>query len=315
MNADETKSSATVSDEAEAALYFHRNGWVPVHVERQGKIPTGGKGWQTLRPTQAEMSTWHGCNVGVLLGKASGWLVDIDLDCDAAVKLAPLYLPSTWGFGRASKPRSHWLYIAEGTITRQFRDADEKMMVEIRGESANGSGSQTVMPPSTHVTGERIEWDADSLDSTEAPRRIDASELLRAVVKLARATLLINDGASVAEACDFVANYKPQPRVAVAPRSSHRRGSGDVVGRARKYLNRMPEAVSEQGGHLALYRAAVALVRGFELDEDTALAMLAQDYNPRCQPAWKTRELEHKVRQAATRSTIPRGYLLDGASR
>jgi hypothetical protein len=54
-------------------------------------------------------------NVGVVLGTASGGLVDIDLDSDLARQLAPHFLPPTgWVFGRESAPRSHYLYRVSG---------------------------------------------------------------------------------------------------------------------------------------------------------------------------------------------------------
>jgi hypothetical protein len=56
----------------------------------------------------------------------------------------------------------------------------------------------------------------------------------------------------------------------------------------------------------------VALVHGFELDEDTAFDLLWKKYNPRCQPPWTEKELRHKVHDAATkRHDKPRGWLLD----
>ena len=47
-------------------------------------------------------------NVGVVLGRASNGLVDIDIDGTEALALADVFLPQTgMEFGRKSKPRSH----------------------------------------------------------------------------------------------------------------------------------------------------------------------------------------------------------------
>lgn len=69
--------------------------------------------------------------------------------------------------------------------------------------------------------------------------------------------------------------------------------------RARAYLSKMPEAVSGQGGHNALWSATRKLVADFELDEDTAYRLLFTEYNPRCQPPWSEKDLRHKVKQAS----------------
>ena len=85
----------------------------------------------------------------------------------------------------------------------------------------------------------------------------------------------------------------------------------DVMSRASAYLATMPEAISGAGGHSALWLAVLAVVRGFDLSEQQALDLLWAEYNPRCQPRWSRREMMHKVKQAATRARVPRGYLRD----
>ena len=87
-----------------------------------------------------------------------------------------------------------------------------------------------------------------------------------------------------------------------------------VLDRARSYLAALPPAVSGQGGHAALWTAALALVRGFNLEEDAALNLLRGDFNRRCSPPWSDRELLHKVSGAAGADT-PAGYLLDAGHR
>jgi hypothetical protein len=49
-------------------------------------------------------------NIGVQLGRASGGLTDVDLDCTEVLALADDFLPFTNAiFGRRSKRRSHRL--------------------------------------------------------------------------------------------------------------------------------------------------------------------------------------------------------------
>lgn len=83
------------------------------------------------------------------------------------------------------------------------------------------------------------------------------------------------------------------------------------VDRARRYLTRIPPAVQGQGGSNPTFTAARALVHGLCLDEATALGLLLAEYNPRCEPPWSVKELEHKVADAAAKPhSKPRGWLL-----
>jgi replicative DNA helicase len=123
-----------------------------------------------------------------LLGEPSGGLVDVDLDCAAAVRLAPVFLPATGAvFGRLSAPASHYLYIADGATTARFADptvsdGERGMLLELRS-----TGCQTLLPPSTHPVGERVAWEpAHDGD----PVKVDATDLARRVRHLAAAALL-----------------------------------------------------------------------------------------------------------------------------
>jgi hypothetical protein len=53
------------------------------------------------------------------------------------------------------------------------------------------------------------------------------------------------------------------------------------------------------------------MVRGFALEPDDALRLLAEVHNPLCAPPWSLPELRHKVRQAAQRARVPFGVLAD----
>ncbi len=72
---------------------------------------------------------------------------------------------------------------------------------------------------------------------------------------------------------------------------------------ARNYLRQCPPAISGQGGHMATFRMAVALVRRFGLCEADALAAM-QDWNRTCQPSWSDAELRHKLTSAAHASSM-----------
>ena len=154
---------------------------IPVpHRSKKPKLP----GWQKLRVTPADVEElFQDCrqNVGILLGKPSAGLVDIDLDCDEAVQLAPKFLPKTGAiFGRKSSRRSHWLYDATGAKTKKFRCADG-MLVELRS-----TGTQTLFPPSVHPSGETILWNKNG-----NPAEVDADDLVENCGDLAAACLLV----------------------------------------------------------------------------------------------------------------------------
>ncbi len=97
-----------------AARTYVARGWqvVPLHPKTKQPI---GQGWQKggLRADDLERAFAARLrrNVGLLLGKPSGGLVDVDCDAPEAVAAAALLLPRTGRVsGRASKPASHYWY-------------------------------------------------------------------------------------------------------------------------------------------------------------------------------------------------------------
>jgi hypothetical protein len=90
-----------------------------------------------------------------------------------------------------------------------------------------------------------------------------------------------------------VSKSESVPRRALAPSAPT-----SVIARARRYLAKLPPAISGQGGHVATFRAACRLVIGFGLDRDDALNLLRGWNESHCQPPWTERELEHKVDDA-----------------
>lgn len=85
----------------------------------------------------------------------------------------------------------------------------------------------------------------------------------------------------------------------------------DLVERARKYVGCLDPSISGSEGHNRCYQAACVLVHGFDIDDALALRILAEEFNPRCDPPWSDRELRHKVNQARKgTSDKPVGYLI-----
>jgi hypothetical protein len=84
-----------------------------------------------------------------------------------------------------------------------------------------------------------------------------------------------------------------------------------ILERARAHLARTAPAVEGQGGSTVTFIAALDLVRGYMISELEALQLLAE-WNVRCVPQWSERDLRRKISEAANKSTIPFGYLLNG---
>ena len=90
------------------------------------------------------------------------------------------------------------------------------------------------------------------------------------------------------------------------------RSDDAVVERARKYLARIPGAVSGSGGHNATFHAACVLVKGFALTQDQAFDVISE-WNASCDPPWSEHELKHKLNDAAKASGEV-GYLRNANS-
>lgn len=122
----------------------------------------------------------EGANVGVKNGEPSDWKVDVDLDAPEAVQIGQTLLYETGCIhGRASKASSHWWYHAPKLTSSSYKDLDGEMLVELRS-----TGGQTVVPNSTHPSGEAILWVRQG-----KPTTIAAEELVRSVQAVALAAL------------------------------------------------------------------------------------------------------------------------------
>ena len=90
-------------------------------------------------------------------------------------------------------------------------------------------------------------------------------------------------------------------------------GPLDVIERARRYLAKMPPAITGQHGHDQTFAVACTLVQGFGLSVADAAPLFAE-YNARCSPPWSEHDLAHKLADA-DRAAPPaegRGHLARG---
>jgi hypothetical protein len=166
-----------------AVYEYARRGYSIVPIPFGHKAPRV-PGWPKLRISETQIPEHfaNGENVGIILGQASGNLVDVDLDCPEALIAAPLFLPPTgMVHGRPSKLRSHHWYVTDAVLRpEKFCDLDGTCILELRSQ-----GQQTVVPPSMHPSGEVLSWDANS-----DPLKVDADTLSRSTRRAAAAALV-----------------------------------------------------------------------------------------------------------------------------
>lgn len=75
------------------------------------------------------------------------------------------------------------------------------------------------------------------------------------------------------------------------------RSTTAVVDRARKYVSKMPPAISGQHGHDTTFHVACVLILGFGLSELEALPVIVE-WNTTCNPPWSEYDLKRKLTEA-----------------
>lgn len=239
----------------------------------------------SANPMQPLVTYRRGYNVGLHTGRVQGCrnpVVVLDLDTEEALSWARAKLPISPVRARSCKGE-HWYYRRpEGGERIGNRVRVDGIALDIRADEGN-----IVAPPSIHPTGFRYE----AIEPWTVER-------VRAMPHFER-------------------DWFPTPPVAPVPRLPAWRpteAAQQAAKRAAAYLQKVPPAIAGQGGSLQTFNAAVALVRGLSLDEETAYRLLAEHYNPRCEPPWSEAELRHKVLYAARALRVPLGSLLTPAA-
>lgn len=274
----------------EAALKYAEMGW---HIfpcvprNKQPLTPTGFKAATCcLEQIREWWHRWPSANIGVATGEISGiTVVDIDVkqangwDTVARLKAEGCVLGKTPMQGTPSGG-AHLFYKAE---THPRRKINKYESIDLCG-----TGGYVLVAPSIGSDGRRYEWTPElspwDMELADLPTFLtqDVEEEPRPVV--------------------------PQPCV---PANSN------ICDRAAAYLQECDPAVQGQGGHAKLLWAATAMVHGFQLDNDTALRLLVDHYNPQCLPPWdmnnaqEARDFSRKVIEARKLTpTKPAGWLL-----
>jgi len=185
---------------ADAAAEAIRRGMQPVPVRDGTKRPVNsawthenhdyGGDLDTVRAVFAGFAQRGASNIGLRLGEPSGGLIDIDLDHPKANRLKDYFLPPTpMKSGRPGRPASHYWYRATGDVlpsTRQYKMPDGSVIVELRS-----TGSQTLIPPSVHPSGEHYRWEG-SPRQWRNPAEIRAAVLQVQVAFVALGAVLLD---------------------------------------------------------------------------------------------------------------------------
>lgn len=285
----------------DAATEYARRKWRVIPVPFRSKKPTI-KGWPQLRIETSDLPHYFNgspSNIGVLLGEPSGWLVDVDLDHALCIELAVEFLPrTTLVFGRESKRRSHLLFRTTSPVaTLKRRSKSAGMLVELRS-----TGTQTVIPPSIHESGEPIEWE----DENAEPALIDPVELTACVNRLADAVLI-----QLGEKRAPKPLRTSQDPTAVPEQSSE----GAAVSTPDGRVERCYRAVcwigiqDKRDGSLRLYTAACRCVE-FDLDEGQSIALIRR-YEARSPFPRRWSDHEIRIRLGDAEKVCRRGSALE----
>lgn len=269
-----------------AAHYWAERGLTPMAAA--GKHPVA-RGWQTLEPSEHlhRIAAEPPSQIALRMGwQTSGrMLIAIDVDggqgerslatLEAELGVLPATLEQRTGRGGRhfvfEWPQNQACH-CPGNSASKFGPN-----VDIRGQ-----GGLIIVAPSPHGNGRRYEltrdvepvclppaW-AERLMLTHSPRQVEA----------------------------------PPTGLYLGATSSR-----DASRRARAYVAKMDPAIEGSGGHLATWRVAQVLVRGFALSLQEAMEVM-EEFNQRCRPPWSPRELTHKLESAQQRSGMPIGCLL-----
>ena len=292
----------------EWALKYARHGWRVLPLMPDGKTPLARlapHGAKDATTNAATIRSWWSAeplaNIGIAcgVGDCGPYVVDVDApngphnsDGAASLRAAGIELPPTL---TATTPNGgrHFYYSLFKPPPRN-RLGNWKNVNGLDGVDTRTEGGYVAAPPS------KIGGKAYQFENWKEPLKLPAFP----------SVLYRKERTQDAQAAE-----SPAPPTD-APRPIQPTGRPDAYERARRYLASCDEAIEGQGGHDATIHAAHALVVGFGLDEEAALGLLMSDYNPRCVPPWKEKELRHKVEDARKNPQQKQiGYLLaaDGA--
>lgn len=263
---------------ATMALDLLRRGLSVIPVPRpdathDGKVPAlAWKPYQTRRATEAEVVAWFETeqNIAVITGAVSNAVV-VDADSPEAERWLVRHLPRTpWQVRTARGLHAYYRHPGVPVRNRaKVETRDGKLALDVRGD-----GGYVIGPGSVHASGHVYLMGGDwSVPLASLPM--------------------------------FWVGWLARPAAVAPVRPSGPRPTGDVADRARRYLAAIPRPVIGQGSDAATFSAAARLIRGFELDVETAVSLLVEWAPADFDVEW----IRGKVECAARYATEPIGGL------
>lgn len=113
------------------------------------------------------------------------------------------------------------------------------------------------------------------------------------------------------EQLERIAAWLPQPKTETASAASNADAKPEdpkIIAAARKYVSKMPEAISGRRGHDHTFAVACRLIIDFDLTVEQAMPIMLE-YNQRCLPPWTYNQLLHKLNSANKITDQERGSL------
>jgi hypothetical protein len=221
---------------------------------------------------------------------------------------------------------------AVGAIRHVFLDADDDgdavlQAIEGRADLPTPSYCLHSSPNRVHVFWRVTDFALDAVEALQRQlaRELHADPAATSCSQLTRLTGFINRKRATPH-CITIEYVRPRalyspadfPTAVVRRRGdeiarwpmSVKNHDAHILDRARRYLAKVPPAISGQHGDVQTFRVCCRLVRGFALDDRSALDLLAA-WNARCEPPWSDRELTDKLRRARTYGHEPIGALCE----
>lgn len=251
------------------------------------KAAVGWAEFQRRHPSDDEFQAWteRYDSWAIVTGSISG-IVVVDCDSPQALAWAEEHLPATpmqvlTGEKAPGFRGRHLYYRHPGARVgnkARIRTDEGKLALDVRGD-----GGYVLAPGSPHPSG--LQYDAVAGFGDVHPSLLPILALERL------------------EANDEPAETPQVPYLRAVPSDSER------FNRARLWMEKREPAVEGQGGDDHTFRTACNLVRGFELDDDDAMALLLE-WNQLCCPTWTQDELQQKLDNARAYGKDPFGSLL-----
>ncbi len=164
--------------------------------ERKGLVKFKGRDLREAAEITEVFGSVGPCNVAAKAGEESGGLTEVDIDQRECLDWAASFLPpTTWNWGRAGNPGSHWAYRCEGQpqleLKNPLADGEKPTIVEVRG----GRNKLITLPPAVHGgSGEAVEF--VGRPDAAGPPTVGPDVLVRQCKLLAAAWLLWKYGPS-----------------------------------------------------------------------------------------------------------------------